>query len=291
MTILVPAASGHLGRLVVESLLARGADPAEIVAGSRRPERIADLAERGVRTMALDYADRASVAAALHGVDRVLLVSAGADAVGTRVALHGNVVRAAADAGVELLVYTSAPKATDTTLVLAPEHAGTERLIAESGVPAAVLRNNWYVENYAADLERAAETGVLAASVGDGRVAMATRADYADAAAVVLLEGATHVGAVYELAGDEAIGFDRLAAAMGEALGREVEYRRLTTDEHVATLVAAGLDEGTAGFVAAIDAGIRAGELDLADGTLARLLGRPTTPVVDGLRAILGARV
>jgi NAD(P)H dehydrogenase (quinone) len=194
-------------------------------------------------------------------------------------------VDAALESGVRHVVYTSAPKADDTTLAVAPEHKATEELIREAGVPYTILRNNWYTENYAQDLATARETGVLASSAGDGRVASAPRADYAGAAAVVLTEDG-HEGQVYELAGDEPWTFQELADALGEVLGRDVELRPLSTDEHVALLEGVGLDAGTAGFVATLSRNIRDGELGGSDGTLRRLLGRPTTPLVEGLRRI-----
>ncbi|WP_311244973.1 SDR family oxidoreductase [Microbacterium sp. WCS2018Hpa-23] len=280
MTILVTGATGNLGRLVIASLLERGADPQSIIAGARDVTRAENL---GVRAARLDYTDPSSIAAALDGVDSVLLISG--SEVGQRVAQHEAVIDAAKDAGVTKFVYTSAPKATTSDLVLAPEHKATEDLIQASGLPSVILRNNWYTENYAADLARAAETGVLAAGVGDGRVASASRKDFADAAAAVLLEDG-HIGQVYELGGDVAWNYDDLAAAIAEISGREVTYQPLTADDQRAGLLAAGLDEGTAGFVVALDSGIRSGALADTDGTLARLIGRPTTPLIDGLRAI-----
>ena len=282
MTILVTATSGHLGRLVVESLLARGAAPADIVATARDASKLAHLADRGIRTAELDYARPETIAAALDGVDSLLLVSASEP--GNRVALHQNVIDAAKAAGVTKLVYTSAPRATSSSLVLAPDHKATEEAIAASGVPAVIVRNNWYTENYAADVARAAETGEIAAAAADGCVASATRADFAEGAAVVLLEDG-HVGQVYEFGGDVAWSYEELAAAASEVVDREVRYVPLTTEQRIAGLQAAGLDAGTAGFVAAIDTGIREGALADADGTLSRLIGRPTTPLVEGLRA------
>ncbi|WP_295104771.1 SDR family oxidoreductase [uncultured Microbacterium sp.] len=280
MTILVTGATGNLGRLVIASLLERGADPQSIIAGARDVAKAEDL---GVRVARLDYTDPSSVTSALEGVDSVLLVSG--SEVGQRVAQHQAVIDAARSAGVTKFVYTSAPKATTSDLVLAPEHKATEELITASGLPAVILRNNWYTENYAADLARAAETGVLASGAGDGRVASASRKDFAEAAAVVLLEDG-HIGQVYELGGDVAWDYTQLAAAIAEVSGRDVTYQPLTADEQLAGLQAAGLDEGTAGFVVALDAGIASGALSESDGTLARLIGRPTTPLVEGLRAI-----
>ncbi|MBM7829331.1 NAD(P)H dehydrogenase (quinone) [Agromyces cerinus] len=284
MTILITAASGQLGRLVVDALLARGAAPADVIATARDTSKLEQFAARGIRTAELDYARPETIAAALDGVDTVLLVSGSEP--GNRADLHQNVIDAAKAAGVTKLVYTSAPRATTSSLVLAPDHKATEEAIAASGVPAVIVRNNWYTENYAADVARAASTGVIAASTADGRVASATRADLAEGAAVVLLEDG-HLGQVYEFGGDVAWNYDELAAAASEIVGRDVTYTPLTTAEHVAALEAVGLDAGTAGFVAAIDAGIASGALSQTDGTLSRLLGRPTTTLVDGLRAVV----
>jgi NAD(P)H dehydrogenase (quinone) len=284
MTILVTGATGQLGRLVVDNLLARGIQPSAVRAGARDVARAADLAELGVQVVPLDYDAPETVAAAVEGVDALLLVSS--SEVGKRAAQHQAVIDAADAAGVAKLVYTSASKATTSDLVLAPEHKATEEAIAASGIPAVILRNNWYTENYVPDVARAKDTGVIAASVGEGRVASASRIDYAEAAAVALTEDG-HIGQVYELGGDVAWSFDELAAAASELTGREVRYTPITTAEHAAALEAAGLDAGAVGFVTALDANIRDGALAETDGTLSRLIGRPTTPLDEGLRAAL----
>ncbi|MFV0425797.1 MAG: SDR family oxidoreductase [Beutenbergiaceae bacterium] len=283
MAILVTAASGQLGGLVVEKLLARGAQPDELIATARDVSKLAHLGQRGLRVRHLDYADPESVTAALAGVDTMLLVSGPEP--GVRVQQHRNVIEAAAAAKVSKLAYTSMAHADTSGLPLAPDHRLTEEIIADSGVPAVILRNNWYTENYAPDLARAAQTGVVAASVGLGRVASASRADYAEAAAVSLLQDGNQ-GQVYELAGDTAWDYRELAAAMAQVLGRDVSYQQLSTPEHHAALTAAGLDGATADFVTALDASIGAGDLAFADGTLADLIARPATPLVQGLRAV-----
>ncbi|VXA96181.1 NAD(P)H:quinone oxidoreductase [Microbacterium sp. 8M] len=284
MTILITGATGQLGRLVIDSLLARGVAPSTIRAGARDIAKAADLAERGVQVVPLDYNAPETVAAAVDGADAVLLISG--NEFGKRAAQHQAVIDAARVAGVAKLVYTSAPKATTSDLVLAPEHKATEEAITASGVPAVILRNNWYTENYLADVARAKETGVIATGAGEGRVASASRADYAEAAAIVLTEDG-HIGQVHELAGDVAWNYDELAAAASEVVGRPVQYTSLSREEQAEALAGAGLDEGTIGFVTELDANIRDGALAETDGTLSRLLGRPTTPLVEGLRAAL----
>jgi NAD(P)H dehydrogenase (quinone) len=274
MSIVVTGATGRLGRAVVESLLARGADPSDVVATGRSVDRIADLADRGVRVEVLSFDD---VPADLLSAGDVLLLVSGSE-VGRRVQQHGAVVDAAVAAGVARIVYTSAPAADDTTLVLAPEHAATEALIRASGLPFTFLRNGWYTENYLPTFEQAAASGVVVASLGDGTVASAEIGDYAEAAAVALLDEA-YAGRVLELSGDTAWTFHELAAVFGERLGREVTYRAVTPEEHREILLAAGLDEGTAGFVVALDQNIADGLLGHTPGDLGRAIGRPTTPM------------
>jgi len=282
MSLVITGATGQLGRLVVESLLARGTAPADIVATGRDVARLADLSSLGVTVAELDYTKPETVSAAVKQGDTVLLVSS--SEVGQRVAQHLNVIDAAKAAGVARIVYTSAPAATTSELVLAPEHKATEEALVASGVPFTILRNGWYTENYAGEVEKGRENGAIVASVGNGRVASASRKDYAEAAAVVLT-GEGYEGQVFELSGDIAWNFDDLASAIGTIVGKEVVYTRLTPDEHAAMLTSFGLDEGTVGFVVALDGNIRDGLLGVTNGDLSRLIGRPTTPLAEGLAA------
>jgi NAD(P)H dehydrogenase (quinone) len=282
--IFVTGATGALGHLIVEALLRDGVPAADISAGGRNLAKLDDLAARGVAAVKFDYSDAESLSAGLAGQDILMLVSASEP--GNRVALHKAAIDAAVAAGVKRIVYTSAPRATTSALVLAPEHKATEELIAESGIPATILRNGWYTENYVGTAGQARETGTVVASVGNGRVASASRVDYADAAAAAIV-GEGHEGKTYELGGDVAWNYDDLAAAIGQAIGRDVTYTPVTPDEHLAALKAAGLDDGTAGFVVALDGNTRDGLLAETSGDLGRLIGRPTTPLGEGLRAAL----
>ena len=278
MSIVVTGATGQLGRLTVEALLNRGVDPAEIVATGRSVDKLADLAERGVRVERLDFDDVPASVEWLGAGDVVLLVSG--SEVGKRVPQHTAVVELAQRSGAARVVYTSAPAADDTTLVVAPEHAATEAVIRASGLPFTFLRNAWYTENYLPTFDQARAAGVVASSAGDGRVASAPRADYAEATAVVLAADG-HDNAVYELSGDTTWDFDEFAAVAAEALGREVTYQRLTPEQHLAALREAGLDEGTAGFVVALDQNVKEGLLGVTTGELGKLLGRPTVPLAE----------
>lgn len=282
MTIVVTGATGQLGHLIVEALLRDGVVPADIVAGGRNLAKLADLGERGVKVVTLDYNDPSTLEAAFEGIDTLMLVSASEP--GHRVPQHKAAIDAAVAAGVKHIVYTSAPRATTSELILAPEHKATEELLAASGVATTILRNNWYTENYAATVGQSAESGVLVSSVRDGLVASASRKDYADAAAAVIT-GDGHEGKVYELSGDVAWTQEDLAAAISQVTGKTVVYTPVNTEQHAAILKSAGLDDGTIGFVTALDANIARGDLSETSGELRQLIGRPTTPLAEGLAA------
>lgn len=278
MTIAVTGATGHLGRLVIDALLDNGVPAAQIVAVVRDVAKAHNLAERGVDVRHGDYDEPESLGTALQGVDRLLLVSS--SEVGRRVAQHQAVVDAAQAGDVSLIAYTSIPEADATPLLLAAEHRATEQLILESGLPYVFLRNSWYVENYTGQLPMYLEHGVIVGSAGDGRVSGATRADYAAAAAAVIV-GEGHEKAIYELGGDSSFSMSDLAATISSASGREISYQDMPVEAYTQVLVGAGLPEPVAAVYADADAGIAAGALHVTTGDLSRLIGRPTTDYAD----------
>lgn len=280
-TIALTGATGQLGRLVVDALL-ETVPASSLVAIVRDAGKAADLSALGVDVRVAPYESVADLTQALDGVDRLLLISASEP--GQRVAQHGNVIAAAVQNGVTRLVYTSVTRADTTDLVLAPEHKATEAALVASGLTYTILRNNWYTENYLGSVQAAAATGQLIGSAGKGRVASASRIDFADAAAATLTTDG-HDNTIYELGGDTAWTMPDLATAIAEVTGSPVSYVDVSHDEHVDALVAAGLPAGTAGFIAAVDGNIASGALAGPTGELSRLIGRPTTPLVDGLRA------
>ncbi|WP_062467099.1 NAD(P)H-binding protein [Demequina maris] len=279
-TYAVTGASGHLGRLIVESLLARGASPADVVAIARTTAKVEDLAARGVTVRFGDYTDPASLDAALAGVDRLALVSG--SEVGQRAVQHANVIAAAERAGVARLVYTSILGADTTSNPLAAEHLATEHALAASSIPATILRNGWYLENYTGQLATYAQTGTVLGATGGATIAAAARADYAEAAAVALLQDAE--GDVYELGGTRFTLTD-LAAEASTATGAEIAHSDVSVERLASTFEEVGMEPGVAAFWAAIDGSIAKGELDTASTALADLIGRPTTPLADAVAA------
>ncbi|MFD3724430.1 NmrA family NAD(P)-binding protein [Streptomyces sp. NPDC058671] len=282
MSIVVTGATGALGRLVIDALLTgtpAGPVPAEsVVAVVRDKEKAADLAERGVELRIADYSRPETLAGAFEAGDRVLLISG--SEVGQRVAQHAAVIDAAKAAGVAQLAYTGVLGGDEADFDLAAEHKETERLILASGLPYTLLRNGWYSENYTANLAPVLAHGAVVSNAGEGRVASAARADYAAAAAAVLTGPAEeHLGRTYELSGDTDWSFAEYAAEVAARSGREIAYDSVPAETHLAILTGAGVPRPFAEILVDVDRAVERGALARRTGDLARLIGRPTTPI------------
>ncbi|MFE3663463.1 SDR family oxidoreductase [Streptomyces sp. NPDC059164] len=285
MSIVVTGATGALGRLVVDALLTT-VPAGEVVAVVRDKEKAADLAARGVELRIADYSAPETLAGAFRPGDRVLLISG--SEVGRRVAQHAAVIDAAKAAGVAQLAYTGILGGPDADFTLADEHKATEQLILDSGLPYTFLRNGWYTENYIANLAAVLEHHAVVANAGEGRIASATRADYAAAAAAVLT-GDGHLNTAYELSGDTAWSLAEYAAVISGLTGETITYNNVPAATHQEILVGAGLPEGFAAILVDVDEAIERGRLAGTSGDLARLIGRPTTPLAETVRAALPA--
>jgi NAD(P)H dehydrogenase (quinone) len=271
--IVITGATGHLGRLVVAALLKK-VPASDIVAAVRNGEKAKDLATLGVQVRYADYNQPPTWDPALKGADKVLLISS--SEVGQRVKQHRSVIDAARRAGVKLLVYTSVLHADTSPLGLAAEHKETEALIRVSGIPFALLRNGWYTENYTTSISGALAHGAVYGCAGEGRIASAARADYAEAAAAVLTEE-NQAGRVYELAGDSAYTLAELAAEISRQSGKNIKYVNLPEAEYKNVLIKAGLPEAVAALLADSDTGVSKGALFDNGHQLSKLIGRPTT--------------
>ncbi|WP_288875319.1 SDR family oxidoreductase [uncultured Kosakonia sp.] len=281
--IALTGATGQLGQFVVEALL-KTVPAKEIVAIVRNPAKAEALSKQGLIVRQGDYNDQAALTQALAGVEKLLLISS--SEVGQRAAQHRNVINAAKAAGVKFIAYTSLLHADTSPLGLHVEHVETEKLLAESGIPFTLLRNGWYSENYLASAPAALAHGVFIGAAGEGKIASATRADYAAAAARVISEEG-HAGKVYELAGDKAWTLSDLAALLSEASGKKVVYQNLSEADFAAALKGAGLPDGLAEMLADSDIGASKGGLFDDSQTLSKLIGRPTTSIADSVNDLL----
>lgn len=280
MRIAITGAAGHLGRHVIESLLTRGVDAQDLIAIVRTASKADDLADRGITVAEAPYEDVAALTEALRDVDRLVLVSG--SEVGKRTAQHTNVIEAAKVAGVAFIAYTSLLNVDSSELSLAPEHRETEALLASSGIDHVLLRNGWYWENYASNLDAARATGHLFGAAGEGRVAGAARRDYAEAAAVVVTTDG-HAGKIYELGGKPQLTYPEVAQAIGAVIGAEVSYVDQSVEEYQQTLEGAGLPTEIAQMLAGWEVAIAGGALETASADLEDLIGRSATAPAEAL--------
>lgn len=275
--IAVTGASGQLGRHVIDALLKKGVPPGELIAAVRSPDKVGDMADRGIHIREADYDRPETLRSAFKGVDRLLLISA--SELGKRVEQHRNVIEAAVAEEVGMLAYTSILHADSSPLGLAEEHRETERMLRDAGIPHVLLRNGWYTENYLGSLPMALQHGALMGCAGDGRISSAPRKDYAEAAAAVLT-GEDHSGRIYELAGDESYTLSELAEEVSrQEGGHTIHYQDMSREAYHDTLVQAGLPEPVADMLADSDAGAAQGGLYDDSRQLSALIGRPTTPL------------
>ncbi len=272
----VTGATGQLGQLVINALL-ETVPANRIVAGVRDADKAAAVAlyGKGVELRVADYERPETLETAFAAVNRLLFISG--SQIGQRKAQHRAVIAAAKQAGVKFIAYTSILRADTSPLFLAEEHRDTEAALVESGIPHVLLRNGWYTEVYTWRVPRALEDGVLVGAAGDGLISSAARADYARAAAVVLTnEG--HAGQTYELAGDTAFTLSELAAVVRAASGRTIPYQDMSPAAFKAAAIQAGVPDAFAMVLSDTDAGVAKGALFDDGGSLAKLIGRATTP-------------
>ncbi|TYZ14272.1 SDR family oxidoreductase [Hymenobacter lutimineralis] len=280
MLIAITAATGQLGRLVVEQLKSQ-VPTDQLVALVRTPAKATDL---GIPVREADYSRPETLAAALAGVDTLLLISS--SEIGQRAAQHRNVIEAARQNGVKHIVYTSLLHADVSELSLADEHRATEEILKSAGIPYTLLRNGWYTENYTNSIAGALAGGAFVGSAQEGRISSAARADFA-AAAVAVLTSPGHEGKTYELAGDDSYTLAELAAEVSRQTGRDLPYRDLPQADYAAALAGFGLPEGLAQAIAGWDVAAAHGALFDESRQLSRLIGHPTTPLATTVAAAL----
>lgn len=286
MSIVVTGATGQLGNLVIQELLRRTL-PDQVVAIARDRDKAAEIAARGVEVRIADYTEPSTLTKAFRAGDKVLLISS--SELGQRVPQHAAVIAAAKQSDAALLVYTSMLGGPSATFTIAEELAATEATIIASAVPYVILRNGWYNENYTAGLGMTLTSGAVFGCADDGRIASASRLDYAAAAASVLT-GAGHESAVYELSGDTAWTLPEYAAEVTAQSGQQIAYTNLSEEGYRDLMLSAGWPAHFATALADADRAIARGELAATSGDLSRLIGRPTIPIGDSIATALRER-
>lgn len=283
MTILVTGATGQLGSIVVETLLAQGLAK-QLAVSVRNPTRASDLRAHGVDVRQGDFDDPASLGRAFSGVDRLLLISTNGDNE-TRIRQHHAAVQAAQAAGVGFIAYTSIVNADENPLSLAHVHRTTEQAIRATGIPYAFLRSNWYLENELGSVQAALAGAPISTSAGQGKVGWALRADYAAAAAAVIA-GSGHEQAIYELSGPLAT-YDDLAAALSQVLGTQVAVEHVDDETYGERLTTAGLPGFLVPMFVEYAGQIREGALAVESTDFQKLLGRPATALPEALAQLV----
>ncbi|GAA4112994.1 SDR family oxidoreductase [Nocardioides fonticola] len=275
-TVAVTGASGQLGRLVADRLLA-STDPASVVLLSRDPSRLASYAEQGAQVREADFDRPETLPAAFAGVDRLLLIST--DVIGARVAGQVAAIEAAKAAGVGHIAYTSVPEPVPANPAgVVPDHAATEEALRASGVAWTMLRNNLYADMQDGVLAQGAATGTIVTNAGEGATAYVTRADCAAVAVGVLL-GEGHEGRAYDVTGPRAWTAADLAALAAERSGRAVEVVTVDDEAYTAGLVGAGVPDVIAPLLTSFGAAARGGYLATVTDVVAEVGGVTPTPL------------
>ena len=274
--LLVTGASGKLGTLVLNELLASGKVTAsDIIAVSRDPSKLSSFAAKGVEVRAGDFNDVASLATAFNGAEKIAIISTDAlDAAGTRLRQHTAAVSAAKAAGVKHVVYTSMPKPEPgSPVVFAPDHYGTEQAIKASGVAYTILRHGWYMENYFMALPQALASGSWYTSAGEGKSANVARQDCAASVAAALIKGGAD-SATYTLTGPTAYTTEEVAALASKVTGKPITVVHLSDEQLSGGMKAAGVPEGFVPVLVSFDVNTRVGNMNIVTNDVEMLTGK-----------------
>lgn len=290
--ILITGATGQLGKETIKFLLNKGIPADQISALVRDENKATDLKEKGINLIVGDYENYASLVTAFKDIDKLFFVSS--SDVPNRTPQHKNVVEAAKEASVKHVVYTSAlsnvPIDKSIIAFVAEAHIKTEQWLEESGLSHTLLRNNLYMDLVPQFIsDKVLETGSIYLPAGNGKTAFVTRAEMAEAAAVVLTtEG--HVGKTYNITNLQAYTYQDVADNLTEITGKKISYVSPTAEEFTQALKNAGVPEEMIGGFTAFALAQAKDEFNVTGDDLVGLLGRKPTTLKDFLTIIYGKK-
>ncbi len=292
MKILVSGACGNLGRMIIEHMLKKGMPSENIVAGAYSPEKIQDLAEKGVKVVKVDYDDVDVMRKALEGIDRFCMISFAFSCVDRALEQHNNVIEAAKDANLEMLAYTSCYNCPNNRSPLAYIHQATEKALEESGLPYVFLRNTGYMSQYVDYVLLGIKNGVIKSASGNGRISAATRMDLAEATAIIMMgDKNQYVGKALELCGDTPFTFADLAKMASNLSGKPVSYEAISIEENMQINRDNGFAEDLVQIWKVIDEFCAADGYYSTDRTLSAIIGHPTMTMEEYLKDPFDRRV
>jgi NAD(P)H dehydrogenase (quinone) len=282
-TIFITGASGQLGRLVIKHLLARGVPHDRIIAGTRNPEKLADLAAAGIEVRTADFEDPEGLTEAFKGASTALIISTDAlDGADTRLKQHRNAVSSAVVAGIKRLAYTSLPNPESSLLTFAPDHLETERTIKATGLPYVIFRNGWYQENLLRSLPNALKSGQWHSAAKGGRTSYVGREDIAEAIAAAL--ATSNSGSrTYTLTGSSALSNEEIAGLVRQATGKPLTVVHVTDEQLAKRLEAAGVPGVFISVLVSAEEEVRAGNLSIVTDHLESLIARSPKRLADYL--------
>lgn len=274
--ILVTGANGNLGSQTIDHLLEQKPD-AEIAGLVRSEEKGKELKEKGVELRIGDYNDYSAMQKAVDGIDVVLLISS--SSMKGRAQQHNNVIRAAKEAGVGQIFYTSIVQADQKLSPLSLDHAETEKLIKNSGIPYSIFRHTFYTEFLPLFLGDALDTGQWHFPSNGEKINLAYRSEMAEALAKGLSDPQKHRNEIYEITSAEAYTLDELADMLSEASGNEITYTDISVSDFEQTLEEIGLPEEQIAMSVMTATTFVNGGLNFTFDDMEELLGRKPTGV------------
>lgn len=285
---LITGATGNFGKAAINFLLKKGFDASGISVLVRDENKVKDLTKKGILIKLGDYNIYPSLINAFKGIDRLLFISA--PDVRIRTGQHENVVKAAREAGIKHIIYTSFQRRNNTKsspiAAVAEAHIKTEFLLKTSGLTYTILKNNLYMDGLPGFIgDKVLETGIIYQPAGDGKIGFAMRMDMAEAAAQVLLTGRNE-NSEFDITAEKAYSYSEIASILTEISGKRITYVSPSAEEFKKTLSDKGVPEEFITVLASFSEAAKQGEFDKTSSDIEHLIGRKPVSISDYLKQL-----